>query len=227
MKKRKGNYLLQRLIKKTILGISLLLFTAGVAQTNVLKEFKLISFGEKLKFSNVNQNTDFKVVDLITKQEFFFHGNEINNYAFETPGSFEITIKHDHIDNSEECEHNSLPELLMLRVSPYKMEFDFSTLSFTKNIQSGVWLDNIELSVNINFTSFDKTQAVFDQGQITTAGIGTTILGKLKNNSIVLLPGTNKLIYTISGSATKETYIMFDFLDINSQIKSYNYPIKL
>ena len=62
---------------------------------------------------------------------------------------------------------------------------------------------------------------------MVTAGIGTTIVGKLINNSYVLFPGSNKLTYKISGSATKDTYIMFDFFDINNQVQSYYYPTKL
>ena len=60
-----------------------------------------------------------------------------------------------------------------------------------------------------------------------SAGIGTTITGELLADSITLKPGINKLVYRLRGNATKDTYIMFDFFDVNEQVQSYYYPTKL
>ena len=227
MKNRKGNYFLQSCIKKTIFGVLLLFISSAVAQTSKTTEIKIISFGDKLKLSNVDQNIVATIVDPQTNRITSLRGNEINNFIFETPGNFEITFKHKHLHGEDECAHNSFPEKMLLKVSSYKMEFDFSTAIFNKQIIPGVNLANTEISLNVDVKSYDNTQFVFENGQMVAAGIGTTIVGILNNNSVVLFPGTNRLTYKISGSATKDTYIMFDFIDINGQIQSYNYPTKL
>lgn len=229
MKNRKGNYLLQSLLKKTILAILLLFCATTFAQTNVNlpKEIKTISFGEKLKLSNLDQNIVATIFNLTTNIKISLRGNEINNFIFETPGVFEVAFKDEHIPNAEECVHNSLPEIMLLKVSPYKMHFDFSTITFNKKITAGAELENIEMSLNVDVKTYDNNQFVFEKGQMVAAGIGTTIVGKLINNPYVLSPGSNKLTYKISGSATKDTYIMFDFFDVNDQVQSYYYPTKL
>ena len=60
-----------------------------------------------------------------------------------------------------------------------------------------------------------------------TAGINTTLEGAIPNEQISLNPGTNLISYQLQGSATKNTYIMFDFFDMNGRVHSFGYNTQI
>ena len=76
-------------------------------------------------------------------------------------------------------------------------------------------------------TWINYEKATFSNARLSVAGIGAAIVGSSSNDKITLTSGRHKIVYQLNGSASKETYIMFDFFDINSQTQSYYYPIKL
>jgi hypothetical protein len=188
--------------------------------------YKIISFGESIKVNKVDTSSKW----IIESNDLGLHieltGSEINSYVFDTPGNYEITFSEaNHAEDT--CNHSSIPEQFNVFVSPTKMMFDFSTLAFNKKIEAGISLDNIEITLNVNLKTYNNDSVLFENGQMVSAGIGTTISGKLMDDKVKLKPGINKLTYKISGSATKDTYIMFDFFDINNQVQSYYFPTKL
>ena len=67
----------------------------------------------------------------------------------------------------------------------------------------------------------------FKKAKVVVVGIGANIIGNASNETLILTPGKNKITYILNGKAIKESYIMFDFYDINNQIQSYYYPNKL
>jgi hypothetical protein len=185
-----------------------------------------ISFGESIKFNKIDSSASWTISSVEFGISIDLKGSEINSYIFEKPGTYQISFSEAN-HSKDSCNHSSIPELFFVKVAPTKMVFDFSTLSFNKKLEAGVNLVNTEMTVDVLVKTFDNKQVVFENAQMISAGIGTTIVGKLSKTAIALQPGTNKLTYTLSGSATKDTYIMFDFFDINNQVQSYYFPTKL
>ena len=188
--------------------------------------FKTISFGEKINFGKIENSIFWTIFNMDSNKKSSLIGNEINNYTFETPGTYKITYFENKIILEGECNHTDFPEVMLIKVSPYKMDFDFSTIQFSKKLEAGVPIENCNLTIDVHLKSFSNDKVAFPNGKFVSAGIGTTINGQLLNE-IILKPGTNNLTYKISGSATTDTYIMLDFFDINEQVQSYYYPTKL
>lgn len=195
-------------------------------KSNNIEPLKTICFGESLQFNKINSSATWTISSTELDLQIDLKGSDINSYIFEKPGTYQISFSEAN-HSADSCNHSSIPEFFNVKVSPVKMEFDFSSLSYSDKIVAERNLENIEMSVNVNVKTFDNKEFVFENGQMVSAGIGTTIIGKLKNSKIVLQPGRNKLTYKISGSATKDTYIMFDFFDINNQVQSYYFQTKL
>jgi len=82
------------------------------------------------------------------------------------------------------------------------------------------------VTVNVDFDSYDKQVASYNR-DFLTAGVGTTITGKLKNGEITLKPGKNTLEFVLDGIATTGNYIMIDFIDINGVVQSYGLTQKI
>ncbi len=141
----------------------------------------------------------------------------LENEVFNEPGDYIIQLHHVH--NANSCDHGSLPEQLFIKVSTMKMEFDFSTVKLSRNIIGGS-NNGVTLRVNARYSSYDNKESTYNEGFIT-AGIGTSIIGKLKDGSIVLQQGVNTLEFVLEGQATSGNYIMFDFVDINGEVQSY------
>ena len=153
MKSKKEIRFIHVYLKEIVLASALLFFSTTLfsqTKVDVKKETKIISFGETLKLGNVDQNIVASITDLNTNVSTSLRGNEISNFIFEIPGVFEVAFKDEHTHDEDECKHNSYPEVLLVKVSPYKMDFDFSTITFNKMIISGVELENIEMSINVN-----------------------------------------------------------------------------
>jgi hypothetical protein len=191
------------------------------------KPYKLISFGEKINFGKIQHPIVWTVLSVDSNSQVVLNGQEINNYVFETPGIYQITTLESKSPSDNECNHSSFPESFLIKVSPIQMVFDFSTLTFNKALEGGVNLENTTLSLNVNLKSYTNEPVVFSKAKVIAAGVGTTISGQLVNDDQTLNVGSNKLVYKLTGSATKDSYIMLDFFDLNDQVQSYSYPTKL
>lgn len=143
------------------------------------------------------------------------------NEVFSKPGNYSVSIheKHNH-DSKSSCDHDQYPSKITVKVSPLKMVFDFSSIRFSKKIEGAQSTQGIVLSINAIYSSYDNTSAVYDYG-FTTAGVGTSLLGRLNNGKVLLKNGVNKLEFLLEGSTTKGNNIMMEFKDINDQVQSY------
>ena len=56
------------------------------------------------------------------------------------------------------------------------------------------------------------------------AGIGVSMTAKPINENIEIRNGVQLLKYKVSGLVNAESYLMFDFLDFNGQVQTYNLP---
>ena len=153
-------------------------------------------------------------------------GNSLASYVFDTPGAYLIDINENLIHEPNSCEHSHFPEKIFVNVSPLKMEFDFSSVKLSRTIIGGQDTKGTSLVVNVNYSSYDKNTAVYDKN-FSTAGIETSIIGKLKSGKINLQEGMNTLEFELNGQASKNTYIMIDFIDINGVLQSYSFTNKI
>jgi hypothetical protein len=115
----------------------------------------------------------------------------------------------------------------VVEVSPLKLAFDFSTIKFNNEIIGGQSQDNNTLTIDVYFSNTKNESIEFTNGQLASAGVGVNIEGKLVDEKTILTPGLNHLTYKLAGTATSQTYVMFNFIDINNQVVSYYLPTKI
>ena len=191
------------------------------------KPYKIISFGDNINFGKIENSVVWSILNIDLNTKTSLNGIEINNYIFETPGTFQITFNENKLIVFGECNHAIFPELMIIKVSPFKMDFDFSTIKFNKKLESGAPIENCQLTVDVYLKSIANEKVVFPNGKVVSAGIDTTIEGQLLGNAVTLFPGVNKLVYQLKGAAKAGNFIMLDFFDVNGQVQSYYYPTKL
>ncbi len=222
------------------LGILLVFFTQLSAQTiesenNSSETLYQISFGETLPENVLKREFIDQTIWTITNSadSILFEsvdGNSLKNIKFNQPGNYFLSMRFDesiHKSHADECFHPSIPKTIKLEVSPYKLVYLMEEISFSSLIKGGFDAAGTNLEVPVIFSSFDNKPLQIKDLKVSTSGVNTEIKGVLMNNVTVLIPGSNKLVYSLSGKASKESYIMFDFVDINQQTHTYYYPEKL
>jgi hypothetical protein len=186
-------------------------------------ENQKIAFGETFSYK-LDDNTSWKIINSETFAILNSGIGSIEKITFSTPGNFEIEIAEVISTSVNDCKHGHFPHKIMIEVSAIKMIFDFATIKFSNEIVGGQSQYGNEISIDVYIESFNNEKVVFNDGKVISAGVGVNIDGTLKSNSAILKQGVNHLVYILKGQATRYTYIMFDFLDINNQTVSYTYP---
>lgn len=230
--KRKGR------IKYFLYIFLILMCFEGIAQANfsvdnavfnsiAIPVYKEISFGEKIDFGEIENTSSWTINSTQENMGISLTGSQINDYIFKKPGIYEISFFENKVHNKGECNHPPFQEKMIVKVSPYQMKFDFSTIKFSESIVGGKELLNAEVSVEVDFESYNYQKATFSNPRLSVVGLGAAIVGSATNNKIILTSGRHKIVYQLNGIASKETYIMFDFFDIKNQIQCYYYPTKI
>ena len=208
-----------------------LLFTAGfvlaqqsVEQEKETKEDVVISYNTPFSYS-LNPDVSWKLTNSTGNLINQGKGDFVNN-VFAVPGDYVLSIQEKHTHNEGSCDHDQYPSKLNIKVSTTKMEFDWSTLKFSKNIAGGQSAKGITVTVDVLYSSAENENAVYEHG-FKTAGVGTSIVGTLKDKKTILKPGVNKLAFLLDGVAEKGNYIMLDFKDVNGQVQSYTLTQKI
>lgn len=184
-------------------------------------ENQKIAFGETFSYK-LDDNTSWKIINSETFAVLNSGVGSIEKITFSTPGNFEIEIS--EVISANDCKNGHFPHKIMIEVSPIKMIFDFNSIKFSHVIVGGQSQYGNEISIDVYVESLNNEKVVFNDGKVISAGVGVNIDGTLKSNGTVLKQGVNHLVYILKGQATRDTYIMFDFLDINNQTVSYTYP---
>jgi hypothetical protein len=155
------------------------------------------------------------------------NGNLLQSIKFDRPGEYRLSMHFDesiHSSHVGECFHPSIPETIKLVVSPFCLVFDFENLSFSTDIVGGKELSGATLVVPVKYSSYSGNTIELPSLKMISAGVNTTIQGILKDEKTTLSPGLNQLTYSLNGSASKNSYIMFDFYDLTGAIQSYSFP---
>lgn len=183
----------------------------------------IISYAQPFTYS-LNENTSWLIVSATNQKTISSGTGSINEFKFKQPGNYVVEITDKTTHNINDCNHAHFPARLNVEVSNMEMTFDFNSIRFSQEIIGGQDAQNIELSVNVNYNHFENKTTEFSN-QIISAGVNAKIVGTSK--SVQLVPGTNKIVYQLKGSAAKNTYIMFDFIDVNGQTQTYYLTTKL
>lgn len=145
---------------------------------------------------------------------------DLSRHVFGKPGNYTLHIHEDRDHDTGSCEHAHFPEKVKIIVKPAKVDFDFSTIRFSKDITGGQSANGIIVSVNVNYSSYDNSTAVYNQG-FGSFGVGSTLTGKLKSQETVLKPGVNTIEFILEGQAEEGNAIQLNFTDFNGEVQPY------
>lgn len=197
--------------KQNVLVFLLFLFCiTAQAQDKIL-----IAYGNKINLGKVPNDVQFEIQgsELIR-----LRGNKINQYSFENPGNYTIKV-HDKKHQESDCSRMHLPQEIIVEVSRIRMTFD-SALEFSSPIVKNVETQGIILKVPVLIQTYDHLPVLLNRKPVASAGIGSNIMAHLKTEANQLYEGQYLLEYALSGVASENAYLMFDFVDANGQIQS-------
>lgn len=183
--------------------------------------YKVISFDEKVDFGIIDASVTWTITNLKTNRSKTLYGNEINNYQFQEPGDYQINFQENKVHN-ESCNHSLFPEKFSIKVTPVKIAFDFSKIEFSEKLQKGINYANLILSIPIKITTKENSIKKITAPSLAVSGIGVLLTAKPIENEIILNNQIHLLKYKVSGIIEKDTYLMFDFYDLNNHAQTYN-----
>jgi hypothetical protein len=186
------------------------------------KPYKVVSFGEKIFFGNIENTAKWTVTNARGSLLANLIGNQINEFIFEEPGFYEIRFFESIKKSNDGCNHSLFPEKMGVRVNTVKMIFDFSKIEFSKKIEKGISCDDITVTVPVNIFLKENAQVKCNSPSLVVSGVSAEIKAKPVVPDIILRNGIQFLKYQLSGIVSKETYLMFDFIDFNNQAQTYN-----
>lgn len=197
---------------------------AGYAKTE--DQHVVLAFGKTFNYDFTN-NTTWNLSEVTSGGLLKSGKGPIRNLLFETPGVYQLHVLEEVNHDPETCNHPQYPENITITVSPFRLDFDFSTLRFSNEIVGGQSVEGTTLSVDVFFEAIENDSVAYEVASLKSSGVRTSIIGEPLHKQVVLKPGVNTLVYGLSGQAHSNTYIMFDFVDINGQPQVYNYSQKI
>lgn len=177
-----------------------------------------INYSESIQLTNVNDNTDFYITG--ENGKIHLKGNKINEYLFQKPGKYTVKVNEHSKLKKRDCDHLSLPKEITVLVSRIKMSFDENNVAFSQPIRKKIETAGITMSIPVKIETYDKKPVKLNAAPVNTAGIGTTIVATLDENINELKDGTYILNYSLQGLVTQNSYLMFDFINVNNEIQS-------
>ncbi|PPL04347.1 hypothetical protein [Parapedobacter indicus] len=206
-----------------------LLFCIVLSSTCLAKrssEYIVLAVGTSFSY-RFDQTVKWRITELAGGKVLKNGFGPIRKLVFEIPGAYQIDVEEELNYDPATCNHPQYPNEITIEVSPYRMEFDFATVRLSDEIAGGQPADGRTLSVDVNFSVYGKDTVVYEVPPVRTAGAGTSITGLPIDKQILLKPGVNTFVYLLSGQVHSNSYIMFDFLDINNQVQVYSLPQKI
>jgi hypothetical protein len=188
-----------------------------------LTETKIISFKESITIS-LDQDVTWIISDNNGKHIQSGNGS-LNAISFPEPGTFTVHFQSKMSPGNTECDHAHPTSDLIVEVSPYHLTFDFSTMQFSRPLQAGS-LEGVNVSVECTYEHYENASSDLDALKVVGAGIGAEFSGS-PINTLSLKPGKHLITYSLTGSVAANTFIMFDFFDLNKQVKTYYHPIQI
>jgi hypothetical protein len=202
--------------------------------TDILSESKVyISYNQSLTIDNLTISKIKEYNWTISGENLILSGkgDEIFNVIFEIPGNYTLVFspngssQHSH---DEECNHSNQSKTYILEVLPISFIFNFEKASFSNVIHGGVELTGTELSIPTSISVFSSNSIGYNQLKLISSGVNTSITGKLiEEDSTKFISGDKILRFSLIGSASADTYIMFDIFLNDILINTYYLPSKI
>ncbi len=186
-----------------------------------------ISFGQKLNcLIKIDEMVTWEIKEKGSGNTIISgSGDALHNYVFNTAGSYVVSLDHHMAYEPNSCNHGSLPDMLEVTVTPIFAKFGFNNISFSSPIQSNVPTNGIEISVNIDVALQGISSYEYKMTTVRTSGTDTEIIATPVQEQVTLINGANQLTYVLSGSVSRPSYIVFDFVDPNGKIQDYTYTL--
>lgn len=189
-------------------------------------EYLVIGFSEKMNYK-LDDDVMWKIKNKNNGMPVKSGVGSITELIFDAPGNYEVEIIEPVNYSHNECSHQLFPNKIMVEVSSVLIKFDLASVKFKNQISVGSLQSDNEVYVDVYFSSIDNQEYAFEQPLLIAVGVDVNITGELIGGKTILKLGINQLTYKLSGIASREAYIMFDFYGINNQITSYRYPTKV
>ena len=154
-------------------------------------------------------------------------GIALNDFIFELPGKYIVVLQETTSQTDEKshgCNHSNVPSEIVVTVRPYRLEFFFEEISYSRELHGGIDMGGTIMNVPVKIESYMNQEIEIGGFYMKSAGVSTTLEGKMKNQSNSLLPGLYSLTYELDGTAEKNTYIMFDFFNNQEMLGTYYVP---
>lgn len=228
--------------KNKILVVILILVTFGQVSKSFAQnekkhsqnaEVTQVYFGEGLPidiFSNLEMNNlsigikneQEKLVANLTAETF-------KDFNFSIPGTYTVELTSEHVDVSghEECNHTDHNRIVWFEVLPYSIQFDFDNMKLSSEIIGGKEMDNETLTIPVIVKTYSGQELKTGTLKLSTAGVNTSLAGNMKDEHLTLNEGVNLVAYQLKGAASKNTYIMFDFYDMDGRVHSFGYTTQI
>lgn len=178
------------------------------------QEVVVVSYDEKIDFGNFDSHTHF---DISGMDHTKVKGNQINQYVFAKPGDYQIKVSGKK--SGDHCESHSA-ETINVKVSRIRMTFDNEKMLLSESIVKNEDTKGISLTIPVHIETKDHLPALLKFTTVNVAGIGSGITAQLDSQLKELPEGKHLLHYTLSGIATENAFLMFDFIDANGKIQS-------
>ena len=228
--------------KNKILVVVLLFVTFGQVSKSFAQnenkfsqnsEVRQVYFGEGLPieiFNNMEMNNlSIGIKNEQSKSIATLTSESVEDFTFSVPGTYTIELASEHIADSghETCNHLEHNRTVLIEVLPYSIQFDFDKMKLSSEIVGGKEMANETLTIPVIVKTYSKGGLKTQELKVSTAGVNTTLEGNSKEENLTLNEGVNLVTYQLNGSASKNTYIMFDFYDMNRRVHSFRYTTQI
>ena len=228
--------------KNKILVVVLLFVTFGQVSKSFAQnenkfsqnsEVRQVYFGEGLPieiFNNMEMNNlSIGIKNEQSKSIATKTSESLEDFTFSVPGTYTIELASENIADSghEECNHSDHNRTVLIEVLPYSIQFDFDKMKLSSEIVGGKEMANETLTIPVIVKTFSGGGLKTQELKVSAAGVNTTLEGNSKEENLTLNEGVNLVTYQLNGSASKNTYIMFDFYDMNGRVHSFGYTTQI
>lgn len=212
----------KKIVSNFLILFAILFFNSLASQnsTSINKPiFKSISFGEKVFFGNFEDSVNWTIVSNDFSQS--IKANAINEFVFLNSGEYVLNYYDSKVHNEKDCGHANFQKQSIIVVSENKMDFDFSKINFSKDFRIGS-NEKVEIFIPVYITNKNNKIQEVKIDELTVAGLGVNLIAT-PLQTLVMTNTKNQFIkFSVSGTILNETYLMFDFVDSNKNIQTYN-----
>jgi hypothetical protein len=100
-------------------------------------------------------------------------------------------------------------------------------MKLSSEIIGGKEMENETLAIPVIVNTYSGEVLKTQELKVATAGVNTTLEGKSMGENLTLNQGENLVTYKLKGSTSRNTYIMFDFYDMNGRVHSFGYATQI